>query len=186
MVVAFALGMFWKRATGAGAITAIVAGVVCSYGLPPLYEASLGKAGFFADTFGPTLNFMHAVFLSAIISAVLHVVVRSQDAAGRGEGQVHVDGAGRARSAGAGSRDEGDWRFDRVVCRVGFADDERCAVAVDRGVGRGRLDVGGVSPVRISLDEGKRGRGVDESVEEDRFWAGLLCATAVFMLFYFV
>lgn len=38
VVVAFLLGMFWKRATSAGAIAAIVAGVMFSYLLPPVYD----------------------------------------------------------------------------------------------------------------------------------------------------
>jgi SSS family solute:Na+ symporter len=38
VVVAFALGMFWKRAPGAGAIVAILAGVLFSFGLPKVYE----------------------------------------------------------------------------------------------------------------------------------------------------
>jgi len=42
VVVAFALGMFWKRATAAGALAAIVGGVVFSYGLPVLYANYIG------------------------------------------------------------------------------------------------------------------------------------------------
>lgn len=38
VVVAFALGMFWRRATSLGATLAIIVGVVASYGLPVLYS----------------------------------------------------------------------------------------------------------------------------------------------------
>jgi len=41
VVVAFALGMFWKRATSAGATVAIVTGVAASYCLPILYSGDL-------------------------------------------------------------------------------------------------------------------------------------------------
>jgi hypothetical protein len=44
VVVAFALGMLWKRATGAGAIVAIVAGIAFSYLLPVQYENHLGTS----------------------------------------------------------------------------------------------------------------------------------------------
>lgn len=44
LVVAFFLGMLWRRATAAGATAAIVAGVIFSYGLPPLYTAYMGTA----------------------------------------------------------------------------------------------------------------------------------------------
>ena len=44
VVVAFALGMFWKRASAAGAVVSIVAGVALSYGIPPLYNDYVGSA----------------------------------------------------------------------------------------------------------------------------------------------
>ena len=44
VVVAFTLGMFWKRASAAGAVVAIVAGVALSYGIPPIYDNYVGAA----------------------------------------------------------------------------------------------------------------------------------------------
>ena len=45
VVVAFALGMFWKRATSAGATTAIIVGVAASYLLPIFYSGNLDPGG---------------------------------------------------------------------------------------------------------------------------------------------
>ena len=45
VVVAFALGMFWKRSTSAGATVAIVVGVAASYMLPVLYSGNLDDDG---------------------------------------------------------------------------------------------------------------------------------------------
>ncbi len=47
VVVAFALGMFWKRASAVGATVAIVVGVVASYGLPVLYNGNFEGAKIF-------------------------------------------------------------------------------------------------------------------------------------------
>jgi SSS family transporter len=44
VVVAFAVGMLWKRASAAGAVVAIVAGVALSYGIPPIYDNYIGSA----------------------------------------------------------------------------------------------------------------------------------------------
>jgi solute:Na+ symporter, SSS family len=44
VVVAFALGMLWKRASATGAVVAIVAGVALSYGIPPIYDNYVGAA----------------------------------------------------------------------------------------------------------------------------------------------
>lgn len=189
VVVAFALGMFWKRATGAGAITAIVAGVVCSYGLPYVYEATLGKGGFFADTFGPTLNFMHAVFLSAIISAVLHVVVslNTRPDAEKAKFMWTELGGHDPRALG------------RAMKAIGVSIGLFVVLALLMTKGPlpslfAALIAGGwtlaafLKCALMAMAESRDGDG-EASVnllKEDRFWAGLLCATAVFMLFYFV
>ena len=44
VVVAFGLGMIWKRASATGAVVAIVAGVVFSYGIPPIYDNYVGAS----------------------------------------------------------------------------------------------------------------------------------------------
>ena len=44
VVVAFAVGMLWKRASAGGAVVAIVAGVALSYGIPPIYDNYIGAA----------------------------------------------------------------------------------------------------------------------------------------------
>ncbi|MBI1374353.1 MAG: hypothetical protein GC159_16675 [Phycisphaera sp.] len=87
VVVVFFLGMVWKRASGLGAIVAIVAGVALSYSIEPLYDLFIkanaveqgdavtytGFARTLVDTFGAHLNFFHAVFAAALISGLLHV-----------------------------------------------------------------------------------------------------------------
>lgn len=44
VVVAFGLGMIWKRASATGAVVAIVAGVALSYGIPPIYDNYVGAS----------------------------------------------------------------------------------------------------------------------------------------------
>jgi len=46
VVVAFTMGMFWKRATPWGGLVAIVSGISFSYGLTALYNSSLYQIGF--------------------------------------------------------------------------------------------------------------------------------------------
>ena len=73
VVVAFFLGMCWKRATGAGGLAAIFCGVAFSYGLPYLYPHIASEA--VIKTFGEKLNFMHRVFVAAVIAFIVHIVV---------------------------------------------------------------------------------------------------------------
>ena len=187
VVVAFAFGMFWKRATAAGAITAIVAGVVCSYGLPHVYESMVGETGFLFETFGASLNFMHAVFLSAIIAATLHVVVslKTQPDPEKAKYMWTELGGHDPRALG------------RAVKAIGVSIGLFVILAL-------AMTLGPLPPLVAALVAGAwtfaaflkcaklaRAEAGNEAEagalwKEDRFWAGLLCATAVFMLFYFI
>ena len=187
VVVAFALGMFWKRATGAGAITAIIAGVVCSYGLPYVYEATLGKAGYFAETFGPTLNFMHAVFISAIISTVLHVVVslNTQPDAEKAKYMWTELGGHDPRALGRALKAIGISLGLFVVLALLMTKDVLSPLIAALAAGGWTL-AAFLKCAMAAIAEGSEGDESKSLFKEDRFWAGLLCATAVFMLFYFV
>ncbi len=189
VVVAFALGMFWKRATRAGAIVAIVAGVVFSYGLPPLYAATLGSDEAF---FGPQLNFMHAVFLAAIFSTILHVVVSLMTQPDEEKSQLTWTGLGGHDPS--------------VLKRLGLKLALSLAIFAVLGV---LLYKGILPPLVAGLTGGlwawlmflmtalaavkraKAGVGDLEDCatalwKEDRFWAGVLAGTAVFLMYYFV
>ena len=86
LVVAFLVGMFWKRATGAGGIAAIISGIFFSFAFAPIaidgqpyghrsYELTLAKSDLICELFGAKLNFFHAAFLAAIIAFVLNILV---------------------------------------------------------------------------------------------------------------
>ncbi len=75
VVIAFMVGMFWKNATAAGGVSAIIAGVFFSYGIPPLYASIAQGNEVLIDLFGTKLNFMHGAFLSAILSLLVHIIV---------------------------------------------------------------------------------------------------------------
>ena len=75
IVVAFVLGMFWRRATPAGGLAAILAGVVASYSVEAIYNKYLGTNETIAAVLGTKLNFFHSAFIAAVLAAVVHVVV---------------------------------------------------------------------------------------------------------------
>jgi SSS family solute:Na+ symporter len=186
VVVAFALGMFWKRATGAGAITSIFAGVVCSYGLPPLYEATLGKQEFFAQTFGSKLAFMHAVFLSAIISAALHALVslRTQPDPEKTKYMWTELGGHDPQALGRAMKAIGVSIGLFVVLALLMVKGPLPPLAAGLIAGGWTLAAFLLCAFRAMKESPDQ--GATNLLKEDRFWAGLLCATAVFMLFYFV
>ncbi|MDP6891802.1 MAG: sodium/solute symporter, partial [Verrucomicrobiota bacterium] len=73
VVVAFFLGLLWKGGTATAGFVAILSGVAFSYGIPWVYEW-IDSEGLIA-TFGAELNFMHSVFLAAVLSSILYVIV---------------------------------------------------------------------------------------------------------------
>ena len=75
VVIAFVLGMFWRRATPAGGLAAILAGVVASYSVEAIYNKYLGTNETIAAVLGTRLNFLHSAFIAAVLAAVVHVVV---------------------------------------------------------------------------------------------------------------
>ena len=75
LVAAFALGIFWQRATAAGAFAAIVAAPFFSIGIVELYGAWLGPIPAVAAVFGLELNFLHRVLLTVLFAVAVLVIV---------------------------------------------------------------------------------------------------------------
>jgi SSS family solute:Na+ symporter len=75
IVVAFMLGIWWKRASTRGAIAALVAAPLFAFGFEAFYNAQLGTLPAVAALFGPKLNFMHRVFLTFLFSLGVHAGV---------------------------------------------------------------------------------------------------------------
>ncbi len=108
VVVAFVLGMLWKRASGLGAFLSIVTGVALSYAIQPLYrlfvdsfkvtedgvETYTGFGKTLVDLFGADLNFFHAVFLAVIGCALVHVGVSLQTPVDEEKGKLTWLGLG--------------------------------------------------------------------------------------------
>jgi len=190
VVVAFALGMFWKRATATGGLASIITGVVMSYSLPYIYKAAI-TSGPIYDYFGENLNFMHAVFVAAILSLIVHIVVSLNT-------QPDEEKA-KYSWTGLGGHDPGV--LIMMVKRLGMALGVIVLMALLMVFANlppalcGLVGGGAIFTVVLlsALSSAKRVTGGGDASDdgsgnvllEDRFWAGLLCATAVFMLFYF-
>ena len=186
IVVAFGLGMFWRRSTAAAGLASIVAGIVFSYALPPLYRWCLAPREPIAALFGEELNFMHRAALVTVLTVLVHVVVtlKTQPDAEKsrftwtdlGGHRPHVLrrvlialGASIALYALLALVLLAGWTTPLVAGLVAavwtWALFVVAAVAARRGEGR---------PVSLHA-----------AVTDDRFWAGLLAATAVWMMFHF-
>ena len=169
-------------------VVAIVAGVVISYCLPPLYAKYLGSEDAF---FGEQLNFMNSVFLVAVISAILHVAVSLMTQPDPEKSKltwVEMGGHDPKKAKEAG--------LTILVLLLVFA--VLAVLMVKDVIAPIVAGFAGAIPVfavffRAALGAVRKARAGGGSTDnystvlwkEDRLWAGLLIATAIFMLYYF-
>ena len=183
LVVAFFMGMIWKGATAAGGLAAILSGVAFSYLLPPVYAATLGQNPAVNAHFGENLNFFHSVFLAAILAAITHVIVSKLTKTEKEKAELTWIGLGiltpeRLRAFG----------LTLLVTLGIFA-------ALGFSVAFGKLSPAPAAWMaavwtfgcfaKSAMDTAKRENSEASILSQDRLWAGLLAACAVFMLYYF-
>ena len=186
IVVAFALGMFWRGATGAGALAAIVASVVCSYGLPELYERFVVQLPGLVELFGQKLNFFHSAFVAAIVSATVHVIVSLLSAADSEKQRLTWTELG----------EHDPTTVPRIILWLSVS-------LLIYSVLGGLMVYGYLAPPAAGLTAAawtfgmfaalaraqllRTGKsGLVAWLIEDRVWAGLLAATAIYMMYHYV
>lgn len=183
IVIAFLLGMFWERATAAGAIVSIVVGVSTSYGLPVVYSQFFASTPAIHAVLGDNLNFMHSVFFAAVLALFSHVAVSLLTQPDLKKGQLTWIGQGIVSQQGLIRIGIG--LFSTVTLCVVlallmvYAELNPTVAALIGGIwtwvvfwiGLVRRDTADRSDLPLLL--------------HDRFWAGILAGVAVFMMFYF-
>lgn len=186
IVVAFGLGMFWKRSTAAAALAAIVAGIVFSYALPPLYARLSVQYEPIARVLGPELNFMHRVAVVAILTVLVHVAVTLKTKPDAEKSRfTWTDLGGHQpqvlrRALGALVASIVLYAVLGIVLFLGWT----TPLVAGLIAAIWTLSLFIVSVIASRRRE-SRPLSFGSLVTEDRFWAGLLAATAVMMMYYF-
>jgi len=205
--------MMWKKANGIGALVAIVAGVGLSYGIQPLYSivvesyaseangvvsySGLGKS--LVDTFGANLNFFHAVFVAGIICLLLHVGISLVTKGDEEKSKLTWTGVGVCTPE----------TMKKIILAIAVSLVVFAVLAVlmvpmgepssDTEQAKGILpplvcgllaaiwtfalfNYGAVQAIKKDPD---REISAKVLLTEDRCWAGLLGACAIFMMYYF-
>ncbi len=189
VVVAFIVGMLWKRASGLGAFVAIVTGVGLSYGIEPAYAWMVANNQGFADvmvpTFGKSLNFFHAVFVAAGVSLLLHVLISL--ALPPREDQAKLTWAGLGiykpetlkKGFGVFGVSIVIYAVLAVLMVTSALSPAVCGVIASVWT----FAVFGVATARAKTDSD--GNPAPALLARDGLWAGLLAALAIFMMYYF-
>ena len=181
VVVAFFLGMCWKRATAAGGVAAIIAGVIFSYSIPVLYGNMAEGNQTLIDLFGEKLNFMHGAFISAILSAIIHILVSLNTQPDQEKGKLTWTGLQIFSP-----KELSVFIKTLLFCLAIYATLATLVVIETISPTIAAL-IGSVwtfGCFYISASRKSKQAGV-AVYQEDRFWAGGLAGCAIFMLFYF-
>jgi hypothetical protein len=197
LVVAFLVGMFWKRATGAGGIAAILSGIFFSFAFAPimienqplwpsLYELTLAKNDTILELFGPKLNFFHAAFLASIIALILNVVISLKTQPDEEKGKftwTELGGHDPAVLKGAGNK---------LLITLGLYVVLAVLMVSEKVAPMMAGIIAGVWTWYAFAKEAfaavKRSREEGEPISvfsDDRLWAGILAALAIFMMYYY-
>ncbi len=228
LLVAFLVGMFWSRATAAGALTSIVAGVAFSalfqaaydrsVGMPPAVynvvtdqatidtiridalpadwqELSVAEISEHVESFrdqlnpinrflGPQLNFFHRVVAVILSCLLVHVVVSYNTTVGTEQSRQTWTALGGhqprdlARLARLIMATIGELAVLAALMAYGLLNPPSAAAL-------------GAAVVLVAFAVNARRRASDPTLvvepwwKRDRLWAAVLCATAVWMHFYF-
>ncbi len=183
LVVAFSLGMFWKRATAAGGVAAIVSGIFYAYLLTFLYDHYLYQIPALNERLGDQLNFMHNAFITAVLSTATSVVV---SLCTRKDPEKS-----KYTWTELGGHKPGKLKMVAKAVLVVIAAIVVFAMLMVKGILSS--DVAGLGPAMLILfifakyiqqDSDTRFFSFS-TLNNDVFWAGILSSVTVFMMFHF-
>jgi SSS family solute:Na+ symporter len=186
LLVVFLLGLFWRRTTPTAAFVTIFLGVFYSWVVEWIYLAHLAHLPGVASLTGEVLNFFHRVLVVVVLCTLTAVLVSRLGSCPEEKAKLTWSGVLNVSTEAV--------RNLLLGLAVWFG----VLVALAAAVAGGRLAPESAAVLASVLTLGMfwmllrrraRSRGpmslVSWAVREDRFWAGCLCAAAVFFLFYF-
>jgi len=190
IVAAFLLGMLWKDSTPTGGFVAIITGVIVSYSLPGFYESLVTGDSDFAKQmlgrFGAKLNAFHSVFLAFLCALLANVIASKLSQPHEEKSKFTWIGLNIIRPADLqhfGMKLVGSLL---IFAMLGALMSSNIIAPITAGILAAIwtfmmfLD----SLFKVVLIAAAKGRAYS-LLREDRFWAGLLASSAVFMMYYF-
>ena len=190
IVAAFLLGMLWRGSTPTGGFAAIVTGVIVSYGLPGIYESLVAGDSDFAKQilgrFGAKLNVFHGVLVAFLCSLLANVIASKLSQPHEEKSKFTWVGLNIIRPADLqhfGMKLIGSLL---IFAMLGALMSSNIIAPITAGILAAIwtfmmfLD----SLFKVVLIAAAKGRAYS-LLREDRFWAGLLASSAVFMMYYF-
>ncbi|MFP6854777.1 MAG: hypothetical protein VB980_03260, partial [Opitutales bacterium] len=186
LVIAFAVGMFWKRATGAGAITAILSAVILSFALPSIYVETLANNPSVVAVLGKNLNFFHSAIVASVVALILHIIVSLKTQPDEEKGKLtwtELGGHDPSVLKAAGNKLLATLGLYVVLAVLMVGEKMAPMVA---GIVAGIWTWYAFAKVAIDAVKRSREEGKPSSLfADDRFWAGILAGLAIYMMYYY-
>ena len=183
VVVAFFFGLLWKGGTATAGFISILSGVAFSYGIPWIYK--FVSSDELIAIFGKDLNFMHSVFLAAILSSILYVIVSF----------LTKSGSGTANNqsftwVGLGVFTQNSLRAFGFKLLTTLSLLAILGYCLWKGISTPVVlaSLGALWTWVMFITSAMKSVNGEQDcslIKNDRVWGGLLAACAVFMLFYF-
>ena len=190
IVAAFIMGMAWQRSTPGAGLASILTGVAVSYLLPVVYAKVAAGDGEIAQElaarFGAKLNSFHAVFVSFICAILANVGVSLMAKPDEEKSKFTWVGLQLMKPADLqhfGMKVLGSlliYALLGALMTANIVSPMTAGVLAAIWTFMMFLD----SLFKVVLSAAAKGRAYS-FLREDRFWAGLLAACAVFMMYYF-
>ena len=189
LLVAFFMGMFWKRGTATGAFCAILSGVFFSWLAEYIYNTNIESWPSVKETFGEKLNFFHRVVFVLGLSGAVHIFVSLATQPDEEKSRLNW--------TDLGGHDPSDLKrlVGRIVTSIVTFVILAFLMVYERITPGVAASLGGIATLlafqshilsnrRVAKDESGNESAVP-LVRDDRFWASFLCSAAVFMHYYY-
>ena len=189
VLVAFFMGIFWRRSTPAAGIVTILSGIFFSWFVEFAYARFAGGAPAIVEVFGENLHFFHRVVVIILMCVAVNVIVSCLTRRDSEKerlvwaelgGHDHASVVSLVRTAGLSLV-----VFAVLGCLM-------CAEILTPTLCAWMASVWtlvvfllGVLKKRASAGGGDSGAATPPLLTDDRFWAAWLCSLAVFMMYYF-
>ena len=190
IVAAFLLGMLWKSSTPTGGFAAIVTGVIVSYGLPGIYESlAAGDSDISKQMLGwlgAKLNAFHSVFVAFLCALLANAIASKLSQPHEEKSKFTWVGLNIFRPVDLQHFSMKLLGSLLIFSMLGALMSSEIIAPITAGILAAIwtflmfLD----SLFKVVLTAAVKGRAYS-LLREDRFWAGLLASSAVFMMYYF-
>ena len=191
ILVAFLVGMFWKRATATGAFAAILSGVVFSWIVVYTYDNYLGTQPHIAELFGGKLNFFHRVVVVLLLCGVIHVLTSLATSPDEDKGKLTWTDLGGHDPKVLKQIVTAMLVSIAIYIAIGFAlHNGKISPSTAAVTGAAWTLAVFLGAIVFTWNERLKKQSDSRSpavalLTDDRFWAGWLSALAVYMLYYY-